>query len=89
MNGKPTELADGTTVARLLLELGVPSAGIAVAVNERVVRRGLDGAAPGERHHSGLGRGVVGLAGLRPPAQHRRWWVKLHDPGRDASDRNV
>ena len=40
VNGKPTELADGTTVARLLLELGVPSAGIAVAVNERVVRRG-------------------------------------------------
>jgi sulfur carrier protein len=40
VNGKPTELADGTTVARLLSELGVTAAGIAVAVNERVVRRG-------------------------------------------------
>jgi sulfur carrier protein len=40
VNGERRELVDGTTVARLLSELGVASAGIAVAVNERVVRRG-------------------------------------------------
>ena len=33
--------------------------------------RGLDRRAPGEGHDPGLGRGVVGLAGLGPPAEHR------------------
>ena len=37
INGAPRELADGTTVASLLRELGLATGGIAVAVNERVV----------------------------------------------------
>ena len=37
INGAPRELADGTTVASLLRELGLAAGGIAVAVNERVV----------------------------------------------------
>lgn len=41
VNGAPREVAEGTTVAHLLRELGVDApAGIAVAVNARVVRRG-------------------------------------------------
>jgi hypothetical protein len=31
----------------------------------------VQGGAPGQRHHAGLGRRVVGLAGLGPPAEHR------------------
>ncbi len=45
VNGALREVADGTTVASLLEELGVPRSGIAVAVNARVVR----GAAFAER----------------------------------------
>ncbi len=41
VNGTPREVADGATVSHLLRELGVDApAGIAVAVNSRVVRRG-------------------------------------------------
>jgi len=39
VNGNPKELAEGTTVGTLLRGLGVEPAGIAVAVNERVVRK--------------------------------------------------
>ncbi len=39
VNGKTQELPDGTTVAALLELLGAPRAGIAVARNDRVVRR--------------------------------------------------
>jgi sulfur carrier protein len=39
INGEVRELPDGTTVAALLDELGVPRIGIAIAMNERVVRR--------------------------------------------------
>jgi sulfur carrier protein len=39
VNGELREIADGTTVAALLGGLGIEGAGIAVAVNERVVRR--------------------------------------------------
>ena len=39
VNGETRELADGTTVADLLEELGTPRIGIAVARNDRVVRR--------------------------------------------------
>ncbi|HZT11927.1 MAG TPA: sulfur carrier protein ThiS [Candidatus Baltobacteraceae bacterium] len=39
VNGRPHELPEGTTVAQLLERLGAPSAGIAVAKNDRVVRR--------------------------------------------------
>lgn len=39
INGELRELADGTTVAALLDELGVARTGVAVAMNERVVRR--------------------------------------------------
>jgi sulfur carrier protein len=38
VNGEPREVDDGTTVARLLGELGLAPPGIAVAVNQRVVR---------------------------------------------------
>ncbi len=40
VNGTCRELADGLTLGSLLRELGVAPSGIAVAVNERVVRRG-------------------------------------------------
>ena len=40
INGERRELPAGTTVALLLEELGVATSGIAVAVNEHVVRRG-------------------------------------------------
>lgn len=39
INGEPRELPDDVTVAALLELLGAPSSGIAVARNERVVRR--------------------------------------------------
>ena len=39
VNGEPHEIAPGTTLAVLLSQLGVPSDGVAVAVNERVVPR--------------------------------------------------
>ena len=39
INGETRELPDGTTVAALLEELGAPRFGIAVARNDRVVRR--------------------------------------------------
>jgi sulfur carrier protein len=37
VNGEARAVADGTTVGRLLADLGVVPPGIAVAVNERVV----------------------------------------------------
>lgn len=39
INGEMRELPDGMTVAALLEELGAPRSGIAVAKNDRVVRR--------------------------------------------------
>jgi sulfur carrier protein len=39
VNGEERVLTDGATVADLLAELGVPPAGIAVAVNGEVVGR--------------------------------------------------
>lgn len=39
INGESRELPDGFTVAALLDLLGTPSSGIAVARNDRVVRR--------------------------------------------------
>ena len=39
VNGEMRELPDGTTVAALLETLGAARSGIAVACNERVVRR--------------------------------------------------
>ncbi len=41
VNGEIQEHGDGTTVAALLGGLGIEGAGIAVAVNERVVRRAV------------------------------------------------
>jgi sulfur carrier protein len=41
VNGTERELPDGTTVAALLQDLGVTPTGLAVAVNERVVRGNL------------------------------------------------
>jgi thiamine biosynthesis protein ThiS len=38
VNGDLRELADGTTLGDLLAQLGVPRVGVAVAVNETVVR---------------------------------------------------
>ena len=43
VNGEPRAVSDGTTVAELLAELNVGTEGIAVAVNERVVRRATFG----------------------------------------------
>lgn len=40
INGERRSLAPGTTLAALLAEIGIASTGIAIAVNERVVRRG-------------------------------------------------
>lgn len=39
INGEERELRDGTTVAALLAQVGAQRSGIAVACNERVVRR--------------------------------------------------
>ena len=39
INGETREFPDGTTVAAVLEDLGAPRSGIAVARNERVVRR--------------------------------------------------
>jgi sulfur carrier protein len=39
INGEERELPDGTTVAELLEQLGVMRNGVAVAKNDRVVRR--------------------------------------------------
>ena len=39
INGETREFPDGTTVAALLEALGAPRSGIAVARNDRVVRR--------------------------------------------------
>ncbi len=39
INGEARDLPDGITVATLLELLGAPRAGVAVARNERVVRR--------------------------------------------------
>jgi sulfur carrier protein len=40
VNGVEREFSEGMTVADLLRDLGAPDDGLAVAVNERVVRRG-------------------------------------------------
>jgi sulfur carrier protein len=39
VNGTPRAVADGTTVAELLASLGMPAAGIAVAVDGEVCTR--------------------------------------------------
>ena len=39
VNGDQRELAEGTTLEALMRELGATQDGIAVAVNDRVVRR--------------------------------------------------
>jgi sulfur carrier protein len=39
VNGKPYEFPPGTSVADLLACLGIPTRGVAVAVNAEVVRR--------------------------------------------------
>ncbi|MBV8490959.1 MAG: sulfur carrier protein ThiS [Candidatus Eremiobacteraeota bacterium] len=39
INGEPRELPEGLTVAALLETIGAPPRGIAVARNERVVKR--------------------------------------------------
>jgi sulfur carrier protein len=52
VNGSERDVPDGTTVAELLHDLGAPSAGIAVAVNERVVpgtQHGTTALADGDR----------------------------------------
>ena len=43
VNGRSHDLPDGTTVAQLLERLGAPASGIAVAKNDRVVRRSAFG----------------------------------------------
>ena len=40
VNGEPSDVAPGTTVAALLAALDVPSRGVAVAVDAEVVPRG-------------------------------------------------
>ena len=52
-------------------------------IDPDTVWRGLDRAAPGQGHHPGLGRGVVGLSGLGPPGEHRG--VVHDDPARSRS----
>lgn len=52
VNGEPRDLPDGLTVAALLDRLGTPQTGVAVARNERVVRRAeydTHGIAEGDR----------------------------------------
>lgn len=39
INGEPHDLPDGLTVAQVLAHVGAPERGIAVAKNDRVVRR--------------------------------------------------
>jgi len=39
VNDQPKEIAEGTTVAQLLVQLGIPTAGTAVARNDAVVRK--------------------------------------------------
>jgi sulfur carrier protein len=39
INGVERELAEGVTLADLLRDLGAPQGGLAVALNDRVVRR--------------------------------------------------
>jgi len=43
INGEPHELPDGLTLAQLLARLQAPQSGIAVARNDRVVRRSAFG----------------------------------------------
>jgi thiamine biosynthesis protein ThiS len=38
VNGERRKLAEGTTIAQLLRDLGIETTGVAVARNERVVR---------------------------------------------------
>jgi sulfur carrier protein len=40
INGEPRDLPAGSTLASLLNDLGTPAAGVAVAKNDCVVRRG-------------------------------------------------
>lgn len=40
INGEERDVPEGTTVAALLVQLGAPQSGIAVACNDRVVRKG-------------------------------------------------
>ncbi len=58
-------------VGHHLVEEGVDGQARRHGVDPHPVRRGLDGRAPGQGHHPGLGRGVVRLSGLGPPPEHR------------------
>jgi sulfur carrier protein len=46
VNGDPSELAPGTTVAQLLTEIEAPDRGVAVAIDGEVVPRGRWDATP-------------------------------------------
>lgn len=39
INGQPEEYTDGITVAELLVQMGIPTSGTAVACNDTVVRK--------------------------------------------------
>jgi sulfur carrier protein len=61
VNGEARELADGLTVGGLLELLGAPRVGIAVARNDRVVRRGeYDSAEIAEGDHIEIIKAVAG-----------------------------
>jgi sulfur carrier protein len=46
VNGEPSTVAPGTTVAALLVELEAPDRGVAVAIDGEVVPRGAWGRTP-------------------------------------------
>ncbi|MCI0358655.1 MAG: sulfur carrier protein ThiS [Planctomycetaceae bacterium] len=46
VNGQPWQVAGGTTVADLLAQLGLPTRGIAVEVNQAIVPRARHGEQP-------------------------------------------
>ena len=58
-------------LARHLGQEGVHGQARRDRVDPDAVRGDVERGAPGERHHPGLGRRVVRLAGLRAPAEHR------------------
>lgn len=60
VNGEAHEVLDTATVADLLAQLGAPSAGIAVEVNQALVRRAEH---PGHALREGDKVEIVGLVG--------------------------
>lgn len=60
MNGQPRDVPEGTTVAELLGLVGAPAQGVAVEVNQELVRRAELAA---RRLHPGDRVEVVGLVG--------------------------